>query len=57
MIKVVESEKPPLRLPLGADAVSTIENKLKSVKTELETWKSVAIDTAYEGASVGGIGA
>ena len=35
MIKVVESENPPLRLSLGTDAVGAIENKLESVKTEL----------------------
>lgn len=56
MIKVVESENPPLRLALGTDAIGAIENKLESVNTELETWKSVAIDTTYEGASVGAIG-
>lgn len=29
MIQVVESDAPPLRLALGADAVGTIEEKLK----------------------------
>jgi NAD(P)-dependent dehydrogenase (short-subunit alcohol dehydrogenase family) len=56
MIRVVESDHPPLRLALGADAVSTIEAKLASVKAELDAWKSVSVDTAYEGAVVGTIG-
>jgi NAD(P)-dependent dehydrogenase (short-subunit alcohol dehydrogenase family) len=56
MIRVVESDHPPLRLALGADAVSTIEAKLASVKAELDAWKSVSVDTAYEGAVVGAIG-
>lgn len=50
MIQVVESDNPPLRLALGADAVNAISEKLESVKAELEAWKQVAIDTAFEGA-------
>lgn len=55
MIKVVESNNPPLRLALGADAVSMIEAKLESVKTELDAWRQVSLDTAYEGAAIGAI--
>lgn len=56
MIKVVESDNPPLRLALGADAVGAIEAKLESVKTELDAWRQVSLDTAYEGAVVSAIG-
>ena len=56
MIQVVESDNPPLRLALGADAVDTIDTKLASVKAELDAWKQVSIDTAFEGAVVGAIG-
>ena len=56
IIQAVESDNPPLRLALGADAVDAIETKLKSVKEELDTWKSVAYDTAFEGVEVGAIG-
>lgn len=56
MIQVVESKDPPLRLALGADAVSAIDAKLESVKAELDAWKTVSIDTAFEGATVGAIG-
>ncbi len=56
MIQVVESENPPLRLALGADAVSAINAKLESVKAELDAWKTVSIDTAFEGATVSAIG-
>ena len=56
MIKVVESNNPPLRLALGADAVSMIEAKLESVKTELDAWRQVSLDTAYEGAVISAIG-
>lgn len=56
MIQAVDSDNPPLRLALGADAVGAIETKLESVKTELEAWKDVAVNTAYEGAVIGAIG-
>lgn len=56
MIQAVESENPPLRLALGADAVGAIAEKLESVKAELDAWKQVAIDTAFEGIEVGAIG-
>jgi NAD(P)-dependent dehydrogenase (short-subunit alcohol dehydrogenase family) len=56
MIKVVESNNPPLRLALGADAVGMIEAKLESVKTELDAWRQVSLDTAYEGAVISAIG-
>ncbi|MBW4473132.1 MAG: SDR family NAD(P)-dependent oxidoreductase [Stenomitos rutilans HA7619-LM2] len=56
MIQVVESDNPPLRLALGADAVDTIAAKLESVKAELDAWKQVSLDTAFEGSVVSAIG-
>lgn len=56
MIQAVESESPPLRLALGEDAVSAIEQKLQSVKSELDQWRSTSLATAFEGATMGLIG-
>jgi NAD(P)-dependent dehydrogenase (short-subunit alcohol dehydrogenase family) len=56
MIKAVESDDPPLRLALGADAVEAIDRKLDSVRSQLESWKQVALDTVFEGATIGAIG-
>lgn len=56
MIQAVESESPPLRLALGEDAVNAIASKLQSVKSELDQWRSVSLDTAFEGATIGAIG-
>lgn len=56
MIQAVESAAPPLRLVLGEDAVGAIEQKLQSVKTELDQWRSTSLNTAFEGATVGLIG-
>lgn len=55
MIQVVESDNPPLRLALGADAVAAIEEKLKSVKAELDAWKEVSVNTAFDGVEMGAI--
>lgn len=56
IIQAVNSENPPLRLALGADAVNAIDAKLKSVKEELDEWRQVAVDTAFEGVTVSAIG-
>ncbi len=48
MIKAVDSENPPLRLVLGEDAIYAINAKLESVKTELDAWKEVSLNTAFD---------
>lgn len=56
IIRVVESNEPPLRLVLGEDAVNAIEQKLQSVKAELDKWRSTSLATAFEGATAGASG-
>jgi NAD(P)-dependent dehydrogenase (short-subunit alcohol dehydrogenase family) len=56
IIRVVESDEPPLRLVLGEDAVNAIEQKLQSVKAKLDKWRSVSLATAFEGAIASAIG-
>jgi hypothetical protein len=41
---------------VGADAVGVIETKLESVKKELDAWRQVSVDTAFEGVEVSMIG-
>ena len=48
MIRVVESAKPPLRLPLGDIAVARIRAKLASMTQELADWEKVALATSFE---------
>jgi NAD(P)-dependent dehydrogenase (short-subunit alcohol dehydrogenase family) len=48
MIQVVEADKPPLRLALGADALPTIRAKLNSELEEYKRWESVTTSTAFE---------
>ncbi|MEV0720741.1 oxidoreductase [Asanoa sp. NPDC050611] len=47
ILGAVAAEKPPLRLPLGADAVDGILAHLASVTDELRAWAPVARDTSY----------
>jgi NAD(P)-dependent dehydrogenase (short-subunit alcohol dehydrogenase family) len=56
MIQVVESANPPLRLPLGEDALTAIEGKLANVKEEIARWREIGAATAYEGATYSAIG-
>lgn len=48
IIDVVESENPPLRLPLGEDAVTAIDEKLEAVRKNVDEMRDVAINTKVE---------
>ena len=56
IIKVAESENPPLRLPLGEDATVTIETKLEAVRKDIAPWRQLGVDNNFEGMSAGAIG-
>lgn len=56
MIRAVESENPPLRLMLGADAYGLWEQKRAAEKQEFEAWREVGASTAFEDASAAPIG-
>lgn len=46
IVAAVESDHPPLRLVLGADALADIERKLAATHSDLERWRDVTVDTA-----------
>jgi len=48
MLKLVDSDKPPLRLPLGTDTVARIAEKHRLVEAELERWLDVAKSTDHD---------
>lgn len=50
ILAIVNSESPPLRLPLGADAVARIEGKLAHVAQETETWRALSLTTGFDAA-------
>jgi NAD(P)-dependent dehydrogenase (short-subunit alcohol dehydrogenase family) len=56
MIQAANTPNPPLRLALGADTLNVIYDKLETVAADLAAWKSVSINTAFEGMAVGAIG-
>lgn len=48
IIELSKNPAPPLRVPLGADAVSWTGDRLKLANEEIETWKQWAINTAFD---------
>lgn len=47
IVAAVESDHPPLRLALGADALEDIERKLAETHSDLERWRGVTEGTAF----------
>lgn len=56
MIQVVESDDPPLRLMLGADAYGLWAQKRASMDAEIERWRAIGEDTAFSDAKFTAIG-
>jgi NAD(P)-dependent dehydrogenase (short-subunit alcohol dehydrogenase family) len=48
VIEAITSENPPLRLPLGADALERIETKLSRVTADLATWRELSLSTDFD---------
>lgn len=47
ILQLTTLENPPLRLPLGKLAVSTIQAKLDSVQNDLNNWRTIAEGAVY----------
>lgn len=56
MIVVVESENPPLRLMLGADAIGLWGQKRDALEEEIAQWRATSEATAFEGVTVTPVG-
>ncbi|HEY9664044.1 MAG TPA: SDR family oxidoreductase [Allocoleopsis sp.] len=56
MIQAVNHPNPPLRLVLGADTLEVIHAKLEAVAADLDAWKNISINTAFEGVAMTAIG-
>lgn len=48
MLRLVDAEAPPTRLPLGSDTVERITAKHAFVETELAAWRDVAVSTDWD---------
>lgn len=57
MIRVVESEEPPLRIMLGADAYGLWEHKRAQMDAEIAKWREIGENTACDDAKFAAIGA
>jgi len=51
ILKLVDSPKPPVRLPLGTDTVARIREKNKFVEAELEEWLHLAVSSDHDDAA------
>jgi len=47
VLGVVASENPPLRLPLGRDAVQVLESKLETLKQGLDEVRAISVSTGF----------
>ena len=56
MIKVVESDNPPMRLVLGEDALKATRQKIETFQKELDEWEDVTLSTSFEDAKTTSLG-
>ncbi|GEN98715.1 short-chain dehydrogenase/reductase [Novosphingobium sediminis] len=51
LMQAILAEAPPLRLPLGRDALARIDRKLAMVAADIAPWRSRSEDTGFDGPS------
>ncbi|MBB4200799.1 short-chain dehydrogenase/reductase [Rhodoblastus sphagnicola] len=47
LLKLVESDNPPVRLYLGADALGLVETKIAAMRAEIAEWEAVSRSTDF----------
>lgn len=47
LLKLVETDDPPVRLYLGADAIKLVEDKIAAMQAEIAAWESVSHSTNF----------
>ena len=47
IIKLIESDEPPLHLALGNDALKTIQDKIEQLQQDVRAWQEVSASTAF----------
>ena len=50
VIKLSQSENPPLHLPIGSDAVRAYETSARQLAADVDTWRSISITTDHDAA-------
>ena len=56
MIKVGESDNPPMRLVLGEDALKATRQKIETFQKELNQWEDVTLSTSFDDAKASSVG-
>ncbi|EJJ30329.1 oxidoreductase [Rhizobium sp. CF142] len=47
VLALVEAENPPVHLLLGADALTLVRDKLKSLSAEIDAWEDLTLSTSF----------
>ena len=47
ILNVVNSDDPPLRLPLGSTAITAVRKKLEQVEQDIQNWETLAASTSF----------
>ncbi len=47
IIKLIESNEPPLHLALGNDAIKTIQDKIERLQQDIQAWQEISASTAF----------
>ncbi|MEJ8851207.1 SDR family NAD(P)-dependent oxidoreductase [Variovorax rhizosphaerae] len=48
LCKLVNAEKPPLRLPLGKDCIDALRDNIRSVAAEFDHWEELSLSTMVD---------
>jgi NAD(P)-dependent dehydrogenase (short-subunit alcohol dehydrogenase family) len=52
MMSLIEAEKPPTHLLLGSDALEFVNQKIASLKAEIEAWRGTTLSTDFRESAV-----
>lgn len=48
MIQAIDSDDPPLHLPIGPNAHAIAERKLKAFRQDIDAWRALSIATDFD---------
>jgi NAD(P)-dependent dehydrogenase (short-subunit alcohol dehydrogenase family) len=48
LVKIANTENPPLHLPIGKDAIVSFRTKTEQMAKEVDEWEALSVGTAYE---------
>src|SRR3546814_14746881 len=48
VLRAVDAENPPFHLLVGADGFESVQAKMDRLKADMDAWRAVSSDTAYD---------